>query len=546
MDTCFIYCRKSSEDKDRQILSLNDQENTCTELAQDKGFAILGVYKESKSAKRPDKRPEFKAMLARLANGEARHVICWKADRLCRNAKEGGTLIDKVDYEDLKIITPSMDYNRGNSTFLFIEFGMATKFSKDLSDNVKRGMHTKLQMGWMPGKAPLGYLNDKVKPKGQKDVQFDPQRFDLCRKWWELMISGKETVQSSLDKVTGMGLRSRSTGKKISTAEAFRFFRRIFYTGLFDYKGERYQGKQRPMITIAEFNRVQEIIDGRKKVIQNSNNFYFMKLLKCGECGSSITCEQHSKRYKNGTYQTFIYARCTKKNGNCSQPYLNAIQLEEQVREYVAGLQISPYLVDWVRDNLKRRNDKEFEFEKVQKGKLTRRLDTILTEKKNVFGMKIEGLISEEEYQSEKNRLLDEEKRIKDDIVSDGIGEWTRVMEETLAFAARLTDLFEEAKEDPEAQRMILRILGSNLELKDKIVRIDAEKVFVFFKQIEKLQSGEIDWLEPQKGLINWDKSLLPPINSHMELSARIELASQASEARTLSVELREHLLFPL
>ena len=151
MKRCFIYCRKSSEDKDRQILSLDDQEKICRELASDKGLIVVGIYKESKSAKRPDKRPEFKAMLARIANGEADNVLCWKADRLCRNAKEGGTLIDHVDYNSMLIITPTMDYDRNNSTFLFIEFGMATKFSKDLSDNVKRGMNSKIQMGWMPG-----------------------------------------------------------------------------------------------------------------------------------------------------------------------------------------------------------------------------------------------------------------------------------------------------------------------------------------------------------------------------------------------------------
>jgi len=242
-----------------------------------------------------------------------------------------------------------------------------------------------------------------------------------------------------------------------------------------------------------------------------------MKLLKCGECGSSITCEQHSKRYKNGTFQTFVYARCIKKSGNCSQPYLNAEKLEKQVVEYVAGLEISQGLVDWIRDNLKRSNEKEFEFERVQKGKLTRRLDAILTEKKNVYGMKIEGLISEEEYQNEKKRLINEETQIKGGIVSDGIGVWAKTMEEALAFASKLTLLFETAKEDPIARRMILKILGSNLELKDKKVRITAKKLFVFFKQFEKSQNGEIDCLEPENGLITWDNQAFPPVHSHME-----------------------------
>lgn len=64
---------------------------------------------------------------------------------------------------------------------------------------------------------------------------------------------------------------------------------------------------------------------------------------------------------------------------------------------------------------------------------------------------------------------------------------------------------------------MILKILGSNLELKDKKVRITAKKLFVFFKQVEKSQNGEIDWLEPENGLITWYNQALPPVYSHME-----------------------------
>ncbi len=538
MNTCFIYCRKSSEDKDRQILSLDDQENICTELAQDKGLVILGVYRESKSAKRPDKRPEFKAMFSRISNGEADQVICWKADRLCRNAKEGGGLIDKVDYDALRIVTPSMDYDRNNSTFLFIEFGMATKFSKDLSDNVKRGLKTKLQAGWLPGEAPLGYLNDKIKPKGQKDIQPDPKTFNVCRKWWELMLTGNETVQSSLSKVTDMGLRSKRTGKPVSKTQAFRFFRNVFYAGLFDYSGERYNGSHEPMVTIDEFNRVQEIIDGRKKIIKNNNDFFFMRVLKCGECGSSITCEQHTKRYKNGSSQLFVYARCTKKNGNCSQSYLNATKLEEQILAFISSIKISPKLVQWVRENLRRRNDREFEFERIQKGKLTKRLDALLLEKKNIYGMKIEGLITEDDYQKEKKRLLSEEKQIKTSIASDGISSWTKTMEETLSFASKVSQLFDDANEDPEARRMILRILGSNLELKDKIVRITAKNVFIFFKQIEKLQNGEIDRLEPEIVPVNGDNSLFLPLHSHLERETGFEPATFSLEGRHSTAEL--------
>ena len=524
MNTCFIYCRKSSEDKDKQILSLNDQERTCADLAKDNGFEVLGIYKESKSAKRPDKRASFKEMLGRIKKGEAKIVLCWKADRLSRNAKEGGALIDEVDYENLKIITPSMAYDRNNSTFLFIEFGMATKFSKDLSDNVKRGLKTKLQMGHYPAPAPLGYFNDKAKAKGAKDIIVDPTRFDLCRRWWDLMLTGKETVESSLAKVTKMGLTSKRTGEGVSKTEAFRYFRNIFYAGMFDYGGERYNGAHKAMIKLAEYNRVQEIIDGRSRVHKNQNNYFFMKVLKCGECGSSITCEKHTKNYKNGNSQTFVYARCTKKKGECSQSYINADELEKQTIAFVDSLRISHILIDWIRSVLKRRNQKEFDIEKSQKSKQTKRLQAILTEKKEVYGMKIDGIVSEEDYQKEKKRLMTEEKQLKENIGSDGLASWTSIMEETLAFASNVTQIFK--KGDPETKRMVLRILGSNLILKDQKVRIIARKAFIFLKTAEKVMNGEIAWLEPKKDPISGSYLVFSAKDSDMERLAGIEPAS--------------------
>lgn len=110
---------------------------------------------------------------------------------------------------------------------------------------------------------------------------------------------------------------------------------------------------------------------------------------------------------------------------------------------------------------LRRRNDKEFEIEKAQKATQTRRLQAILTEKKETFGMKIDGLISEEDYQKEKKRLLSEEKLLKETVSVDGLASWTRTMEEMLAFAANVTKIFN--KDDPVVKRMTLRILGSNL-----------------------------------------------------------------------------------
>jgi hypothetical protein len=113
-----------------------------------------------------------------------------------------------------------------------------------------------------------------------------------------------------------------------------------------------------------------------------------------------VEAKRQTKTYKrSGTSQVFVYARCTKKLGPCHQPYLNGDEVEKQVRDFVASLEIKPAFVNWIKKSMKRRNEREFEFERVQKGKLSKRLDAILVEKKSLFGMKIDDMISEEEYQ---------------------------------------------------------------------------------------------------------------------------------------------------
>ena len=48
----FLYARKSSENEDRQVQSIDDQINRLKQYAKDLGLDIKKVYTESKSAKK--------------------------------------------------------------------------------------------------------------------------------------------------------------------------------------------------------------------------------------------------------------------------------------------------------------------------------------------------------------------------------------------------------------------------------------------------------------------------------------------------------------
>ena len=331
------------------------------------------------------------------------------------------------------------------------------------------------------------------------------------------MLTGEHTIVSSLEEITKLGLRNKR-GNTISRTAAHEFFRSIFYTGLFDYAGERYQGKHQPMITMAEYNRVQETIDGRARKHVKKNNLYFMKILRCGECGASITADRQLKRYKNGKTQGFLYARCTKRMGKCSQPYLNATELDKQVKGFIKNLEISDSLVKLIRVGLKRRNKAEFDFERTLRTKQTKLLQAIMDEKKQVYGMMIDGLISKKDYQLEKSRLLTQEKQTRESLQGNPLGPWTKTMEEVLSFASNATKIFEYGNED--TRRMVLRVLCSNLYLKDKRVYIKAKNAFLVLKEAEKGLNNKLTTFEPKKMPIDGEISSASKSQSSLELSS--------------------------
>jgi site-specific DNA recombinase len=97
-----LYARKSTEDENRQVRSIEDQIRDCIALAEREGLRVVATIKEKKSAKKPGQRPQFTQMLADIGK-KYDAILAWHPDRLCRNMLEGGQIINMLDESVLKI-----------------------------------------------------------------------------------------------------------------------------------------------------------------------------------------------------------------------------------------------------------------------------------------------------------------------------------------------------------------------------------------------------------------------------------------------------------
>ena len=69
-----MYCRKSTEDEKKQVLSLSAQQRELEEFAKRKGLEIVARYSESASAKSLG-RAEFAKMMQDLKSGKADGIL---------------------------------------------------------------------------------------------------------------------------------------------------------------------------------------------------------------------------------------------------------------------------------------------------------------------------------------------------------------------------------------------------------------------------------------------------------------------------------------
>src|SRR5262245_24005150 len=134
----FIYCRKSSEDEDRQLLSIDAQYAELNQIAQEHALNIVGRFDESKSAKEPG-REVFNDMLRRIQNGEANGILCWALHRVARNFDDGGKVIGMLQRGVIQEIRTfeRMYLPSDNVIMMALEFGIANQYVRDLSRDIQ-------------------------------------------------------------------------------------------------------------------------------------------------------------------------------------------------------------------------------------------------------------------------------------------------------------------------------------------------------------------------------------------------------------------------
>ena len=391
----FLYARKSTDEDDRQVLSIEAQVTELREFAAKEQLEIVASLCEAKTAKEPG-RTLFGEMIRRIEAGEADGILSWHPDRLARNPIDGGKIIYLVDTNKLtalKFPTFWFEDTPQGKFMLNIAFGQSKYFIDNLSENVKRGFRQKLRRGEWPGRAPVGYLNELK----NHTIMLDQVKYKLIRKLFEFYATGEYTFAELTRIAAEIGL-TNVNGKPLTLGKIHFILKNPFYCGVFKFNGELYEAKHEPTVSRKLFDQVQSMMKRRGRPHQGKHSFIFTHgLMTCKSCGAHITAE---------TKKGHIYYRCTKKVGPCPEKYLREEALVEQFRTILQKVSIP---ADWADNMLAELEEDESADAQVAIAhslpfkEEIRKLEIKL---ERLLDMKLDDEITKSEYLSRKEKLI--------------------------------------------------------------------------------------------------------------------------------------------
>jgi site-specific DNA recombinase len=324
-----LYVRKSTDDKERQQRSVDDQIAECEELAAKLGINLVKpYYRDDGSAKIANnpKRRRFYELLTDLRTNKIDGIMSWHPDRLARNMQDGGEIFGLIDdhlLKDLKFVTHYFTNDASGKMLLGISFTLSTYYSANLSQNVKRGHRRAFKEGKSSGTPKHGYVRTD-----DATYQPDGKNYELVVEAWQLRKNGTG-LREIADYVNEQGYgrkvkdsKSKRYGQKITMTYQIlsEMFKDPFYYGVLIQTNktvnlcDAYDFKT--AVSEEDFNEVQRLSRAIKLplVANRRMTFYPLRnMVKCSLCMRSMS--PAASKARSGTQ--YLYYRCT--NESCTR-----------------------------------------------------------------------------------------------------------------------------------------------------------------------------------------------------------------------------------
>lgn len=404
---------KKQDSNDAQVMRIEDYIK-AKGLKQWKTFPI-----EDESSTR-GKREKMHAAIKEIVTEATRTKECIAivfdtVDRLMRSFKDmiWADELRKSGDVELHFYRENLVIHKNSNSADIIRWEMAVLMAHayvlQLSDNVKRKFeHNRRNGEWM-GHPRIGYIRvQETNEKGEviwRDIVPDSEKAHLLVRIFEMYATGTESITSIWEKITEEGLRGIN-GQKLSRSNIELILKDKFYYGIAcSKKHGEYPHKYKPLITKELFDKCQAVREHRGKAPaqEGARQAYIFKgLLRCQNCNCLMTPEIKKGR--------FVYYSCTNAKGICKRTYVPEKLLLKPIHDVFESFKNIPQEVhDRLVTELRSINEQEAVFHDREVSRIRTEYDRTQTRVKNLLDMRLDGSITQGDYDSKLQELKDKQ-----------------------------------------------------------------------------------------------------------------------------------------
>ncbi|MGY1691982.1 recombinase family protein [Geodermatophilus sp. SYSU D01105] len=292
-----VYCRISSDPRGLG-LGVERQRQDCTDLAQRRGWAVVGTFTDNDTSAYSGKaRPQYAALMAAVEAGEVDVILAWDPDRLHRSPAELEGFITAVDRAGVEVMTVqagTVDLATANGRLIARMLGnVARHESEHKSERVRRAMQQNATAGRSHGRRAYGWTREHGKDGTVREV-IEPAEAAVVRRIADALLSG-ESLRSVTAALNGEGVPS-PTGKPWGKNMVRALVLRERNAGLRIHRGEVVgEGAWEPILDRGHWEQLRAVLsDPQRRTSTGTAAAHLLSgIARCGVCGAKLRVAQN-------------------------------------------------------------------------------------------------------------------------------------------------------------------------------------------------------------------------------------------------------------
>ena len=327
--TAVAYARYSSAGQ--RDVSIEQQLSDIRAYAQREGYTIVHEYADHARSgfSNVSARTQFQAMISAASSGSFDTVLCWKVDRFGRSREDSVVYkgqLSRLGVSVVYVMEPIPDGAAGVLTEGMLE-AIAEWYSRNLSENVKRGMNDNARRCLYNGITVYGY--DGIR---NERYRINEEQAAVVRQIFNLYIDGYS--MSEIARILNDAGQRTESGRLFCLNKIYNILKQERYTGVYLFGDHRIPGGMPVIIDQDTWEKAQRMKQKTSRHYQkNPVDYLLTGKAFCGHCGKPMVGDSGTS--KSGTAHYYYTCQSKKRRAGCDKKSVRKEVLEDFVVDFL-------------------------------------------------------------------------------------------------------------------------------------------------------------------------------------------------------------------